>query len=157
MTSAENSDVKENILMKSLENKTLSQFQRQLCAVQGRLFENSAKQGFESEAFINTFMKSKTAEFFDLPFDRTQWGGEENLLYDIQEETKNSIPKGTTYSNESLFWTGYLYRYWHFLTGQSSNEINSICDAKMMNTLFPGYHALDCGMAIERILEGKNK
>ncbi|MBO4534102.1 MAG: hypothetical protein J5726_10480, partial [Treponema sp.] len=74
--------------MKSLENKTLSQFQRQLCAVQGRLFENSSKQGLESEAFINTFMKSKTAGFFDLPFDRTQWGGEENLLYDIQEETK---------------------------------------------------------------------
>ena len=73
-----------------------------------------------------------------------------------EEETKKSIPKGAAFSNESLFWTGYIYRYWHFLTGQSSNEINSICDAKMMNTLYPGYHALDCTMAVERILEGKD-
>lgn len=153
MISVKGIGAKEGILMKSLETKSLSQFQRQLCSVQGRLFENSAKQGFESEAFINSFMKSQTAAFFDLPFDRTQWGGEENLLYDILEETNHFIPKGKAFSNESLFWTGYLYRYWHFLTGQSSSEINSICDAKMMNTLFPAYHTLDCSMAVQRILE----
>ena len=141
------------MVQKSSQNKNISQFQRQLCAVQGRLFENSAKEGFESESFINAFMNSQTAGFFDLPFDRTQWGGEENLMYDIKEETKGALPKGQFFSNESLFWIGYTYRYWHFLTNQSSKEIAKICDAKMMNTLFPAYHTLDCSDAIQRILE----
>ena len=142
--------------MKSLQNKNLSQFERQLCSIQGRLFENSIKEGFNSEIFIDSFMNSKTASYFDLPFDRTQWGGEENLLYDLMEETQGSIQKGITYSTESMFWIGYLYRYWHLLTGQSSKKISSICNAKMMNTLFPAYHTLDCFTAIERIIEAKN-
>lgn len=156
MKYAKNSDGKEDILMKSFQTNTLSQFQRQLCSVQGRLFENSAKDGFESEAFINGFMNSQTAAFFDLPFDRTQWGGEENLLYDYKEEAGNIPANGQFYSNESLFWIGYTYRYWHFFTGQTSKEINKICDAKIMNGLFSAYHTLDCSMAIQRILEGNN-
>ncbi len=97
-------------------------------------------------------MQSQTAKFFDLPFDRTQWMGEENLLYDVMEENPH-IKTGTTYDSESLFWIGYTYRYWHFLTKQDSKSIVQKCDAQMMHTLYPAYHTLDCKQAIERILE----
>ena len=101
-------------------------------------------------------MTSRTAAFFDLPFDRTQWLGETNLLQDLIEEVPN-LKKGSLYSNESLFWIGYLYRYWHFLTGEASRKIFSQCDAKTMNTLYPAYHTLDCTMAVERIKEAEKK
>ena len=145
--------------MKSLQNKefhNLSAFERQLCSVQGKMFELSVKKNLSSKEFIDFYMQSKTAAFFDLPYDRTQWLGEENLLQDLLDE-KSDLPAGNTFSSESLFWIGYTYRYWHFMTGQSSKEICKICNAEIMNALYPAYHTLDCGMAVERILESKKK
>ncbi len=133
---------------------TLSQFERQLYAVQGKMFELSAKKNLSSQEFIDFYMQSKTASFFDLPYDRTQWMGEENLLYDVMEE-KPDLKTGTTYDTESLFWIGYTYRYWHFLTTQDSKTISLKCNAQMMHALYPAYHTLDCSQAIERILEAK--
>ncbi len=156
MKSVENIAGRENTSMKlSMSNlHTLSPFERQLCAVQGKMFELSAKKNFSSQEFIDFYMQSKTASFFDLPYDRTQWMGEENLLYDVMEENPN-LKKGITYDTESLFWIGYTYRYWHFLTMQDSKTISLKCNAQMMHTLYPAYHALDCAQAIERILETK--
>lgn len=145
---------RESILMNLSENNfhTLSQFERQLCAVQGKMFELSAKKNLSSKEFIDSYMQSQTAKFFDLPYDRTQWMGEENLLYDIMEEEKNLL-QGKVYDLESLFWIGYTYRYWHFLTKQSSAEIGKKCNAEMMHALYPAYHTLDCAQAIQRIIE----
>ena len=56
-----------------------------------------------------TPLQSKTAAFFDLPYDRTQWMGEANLLQDVLDE-KSDFPKGNIFDNESLFWIGYTYR-----------------------------------------------
>lgn len=134
--------------------RTISKFERQLCSVQGRMFELSAKRHYESKAFVEDFMNSRAAAYFDLPYDRTQWLGEENLLQDLIDENP-SLKNGETYSNEALFWMGYLYRYWHFLTGESSREIFSQCNGEEMNGIYPAYHTLDCCMAIERIKEAK--
>ncbi len=155
MKSAKNTDVKENTLMNSLQNKelhTLSEFERQLCNIQGKMFVLSVKKNYSSREFIDFFMNSKTAAYFDLPFDRTQWLGEENLLCDVTEENPE-LKTGETYDIDCIFWIGYIYRYWHFLKGQTSREINEICNAETMKILYPAYHTLDCKQAIERILE----
>ena len=144
--------------MNSLQNKeyhNLTAFERQLCSVQGKMFELSAKKNLSSKEFIDFYMQSNTAVFFDLPYDRTQWMGEENLLQDVLDE-KSDLPYGSIFSIEALFWIGYTYRYWHFLTRQSSKEILQICNAQTMHTLYPAYHTLDCKMAIERIIEGQH-
>ena len=133
---------------------TLTQFERQLCSVQGRMFELSAQKKLSSTEFIDFYMQSRTAEFFDLPFDRTQWLGEENLLCDVIDENPNLLT-GNVYDTESLFWIGYTYKYWHFLTKQKSKDIVKKCDAQMMHALYPAYHTLDPAQAIERILEAK--
>lgn len=154
MIYAKNTEERENILMNLLNEKRNfpSKFERQLCNVQGKMFELSAKKNLSSLEFIDSYMKSKTASFFDLPFDRTQWLGEENLLLDVLEEIPD-LPKGKTFDIDSLFWMGYLYRYWHFLTGQTSHEIVKNCNAQLLHSLYPAYHTLDCGQAIDRILE----
>lgn len=79
--------------MNSLQNKkfhALSQFERQLCAVQGKMFELSARKNFASREFIDFYMKSKTAQFFDLPYDRTQWLGEE-IVKPCDAQTMNAL------------------------------------------------------------------
>ena len=116
------------------------------------MFELSVKKNLSSKDFIDFYMQGKTASFFDLPYDRTQWLGENNLLQDVLDE-KPDLPFGNTFSTESIFWIGYTYRYWPFLTGQTSKEISQICNAETMDVLYPAYHTLDCEMAIERILE----
>lgn len=131
-----------------------SQFERQLCSVQGKMFELSAKKQLASRDFIDFYMQGQTAGFFDLPYDRTQWLGEESLLYDVLEE-KPDLPHGNVYDSESLFWMGYIYRYWHFLTGESSRDIAQRQNAETMHTLYPAYHTLDCTQAILRILEAQ--
>lgn len=157
MKCAENTVGRGCISMNSSENNTLhtlSKFERQLCNIQGKMFELSAKKSLESANFIDFYMKSQTAKFFDLPYDRTQWLGEANLLQDVIDENP-SLPEGQTFDNETLFWTGYIYRYWHFLTGESSTTIGGICNAETMKTLYPAYHTLDCETAILRIKEAK--
>ena len=106
------------------------------------------------DGFIDFYMNSQTAKFFDLPYDRTQWMGEQNLLQDVIDENP-SLTIGNTYDKDTLFWIGYIYRYWHFLTGESSQKIAQLYNADMMKTLYPAYHTLDCESAILRIKEAK--
>jgi len=132
--------------------KNLSGFERQLCDIQGRLFEQSLTKDLDSAAFIRIFMTSKTCEFLDMPYDRLQWAGEEYILENLLEETTVETG-GIQYSKEVLFWAGYTYRYWHLLTGESSREIYSQADAKKMNECYLGLHTLDVAMAIEDLKE----
>ena len=132
--------------------KTLSGFERQLCDIQGRLFELSLKKDLDSEDFIKKFMNSKTCEFLDMPYDRLQWAGEEYILENLLEETQIKAV-GVKYSKEVLFWSGFTYRYWHLLTGENSVEVYKQADAKQMDECYLGFHALDVGMAIEDLKE----
>ena len=132
--------------------KTLSGFERQLCDIQGRLFERSLKKDLDFPDFIEKFMNSKTCEFLDLPYDRLQWAGEEYILEDLLEETVVKTV-GERYGNEELFWTGYIYRYWHYMTGESGREIYAQAKAHRMKECYLGFHTLDAVMAIEDLKE----
>jgi len=132
--------------------KNLDGFERQLCDIQGRLFERSLKKGLDSLDFVEKFMNSKTCSFLDLPYDRLQWAGEEYILEDLLEETPvKSI--GEYYGNEELFWMGYIYRYWHYITGESGREIYAQAQARRMKECYLGFHTLDAVMAIEDLKE----
>jgi len=132
--------------------KKLNVIERQLCDIQGRLFERSLAQGLDSADFVEKFMYSKTCEYFDLPYDRLQWAGEEYILETLLDET-TVRPSGEMYGKETLFWTGYVYRYWHLLTGESSREIYKQASTQRMRDCYPGFHALDVAMAIEDLKE----
>ena len=132
--------------------KKLSGFERQLCDIQGRLFEQSISKDLDSEAFVKAFMTSKTCEFLDMPYDRLQWSGEEYILESLLEEMVVETG-GIQYEKEVLFWTGYTYRYWHLLTGESSKVIYGQASAKKMSKCYLGFHTLDVAMAIEDLKE----
>ena len=52
-----------------------------------------------------------------------------------------------------MYWSGYLYRYWHFLTGERSAEIYEQASARRMAQCYAGFHTLDPAMAVEDLKE----
>lgn len=131
----------------------LSRDKIQLCSIQGRLFELAAREGAGQTAFVEAFMRSDVAARLDDTYDRLQWAGEEYLLEELADEM-GGLPAGDgSWPADALFWAGYLYRYWHYLTGETSEQIVRVADALTMRTCYPGYHTLDPETAIERLRE----
>ena len=58
-----------------------------------------------------------------------------------------------TFDREVMYWTGYIYRYWHYYSGENSKDIYKIADAKTMNECWLGFHTLDVEMAIDDLNE----
>ncbi len=105
----------------------------QLCDIQGRLFKLSAQRGISSEEFIKVFMKSATVKALDSTYNRMQWAGEEYLLEEVIDEAGDRFKKPReVYSEELIYWIGYIYRYWHYVTGESSKEIYKQTPVKVM-------------------------
>ena len=127
----------------------LSLDKRQLCDIQGRLFELALKKGYDCPGFFESFMNSRTAEALDDTYDRLQWAGEEYILEELDDEVNGLKKDGEVYFIEVMYWAGYVYRYWHYYTNESSKEIYKIADAKTMNECWMGFHTLDVEMAID--------
>lgn len=126
---------------------------RQLCDIQGRLFELALKNGYDCPSFIASFMNSQAAAALDDTYDRLQWAGEEYILEELNEGVGGLKKDGVIYSIEVMYWTGYIYRYWHYYTNETSKEIYKIADAKTMNECWLGFHTLDVEMAIDDLKE----
>lgn len=123
-----------------------------LCDMQGKLFVMSANEGYASEPFIKSFMTSDTAADLDKPFNHMQWAGEGYILSRLQEENAPS-KNGAIYDSETLYWTGYIYRYWHFYKQESSKDIYKQAPAELMRAMYLMYHTMSPEMAIDRLRE----
>lgn len=134
-----------------MEKLTLEK--RQLCDIQGRLFELARKTGLDCPLFIEAFMNSNAAAALDDVYDRLQWAGEEYILEELNDEVNGLQNAGTAYSPEVMYWIGYTYRYWHYYTGEFSREIYKTADANTMKECWPGFHTLDTEMAIDDLKE----
>lgn len=123
-----------------------------LCDMQGRLFEMSAEKGYDSEAFIRTFMLSSSASALDMTFNHLQWAGQGYIMEKLEDENAVSFRRGDElYDGETLYWTGYLYRYWHFYTGERSRDIYRQAPAAVMRSAYLPYHSMSPEMAIDRL------
>ena len=132
----------------------LDVFELTLCDMQGKLFEMSATEGFSSESFIKTFMLSNTAADLDKIFNHMQWAGQGYIIDRLKEQNADALAtNGDLYDNETLYWSGYLYRYWHFDTGESSKEIYKQAPAQLMRSMYVMYHTMSPEMAIDRLKE----
>ena len=125
-----------------------------LCHVQGRLFELAWKHGYDMRDFFEKFMTSATAAGLDESYNRLQWSGEEYLLEEPESEVairkeKRSRSRGSA----AFYWIGYLFRYWHYYTGESSLKMFRMTGYDKMCLVYPGYHTFSCEMAIDRLRE----
>lgn len=124
-----------------------------LCEMQAQLFVQSREKGYASEAFIKAFMNSEIAKDLDMPFHHMQWAGEQYLMSRMEEEYEDQLTQGECYDTETLYWSGYLYRYWHIYTGESSRDILKQAPAKTMRIVYLMYHTMSPVMAIDRLKE----
>ena len=125
-----------------------------LCDTQGQLFELAAERGYSSEAFIKAFMTSQVAADMDKDFHHVQWAGKAYILSRMEDELADQLTKdGEIYDRETLYWAGYIYRYWSFYTKESSKEIYKQAPAKTMNIVYLMYHTMSPEMAIDRLKE----
>ena len=135
-------------------NKSL---QLTLCDTQGKLFELSGERGYDSETFIKSFMTTAISKDMDKDFHHVQWAGKEYIMSRMEEENANSISNnGIVFDNETLYWTGYIYRYWNIYTGESSKDIYKQAPAKTMQTVYLMYHTMSPELAIDRLKESYN-
>lgn len=102
---------------------------------------------------IKQFMTSALAKELDSTYNRMQWAGEEYLLEEFADRCPNAPKGGNLYHNEVLYWAGYVYRYWHFLTVESSKDIYKQAPAETMNTNYLMFHCMDTELAIEDLKE----
>lgn len=125
-----------------------------LCEMQAKLFVLSVEKGYDSAAFVAGFMNSKVAAAIDSAFNHLQWAGTEYAMERVEEELGSSlIRSGVVFYEETMYWMGYLYRYWHFYTGESSREIYKQASASDMGAVYLSYHTLSNELAIDRLKE----
>ena len=122
-----------------------------LCEMQAELFIEARQKGYASETFIKTFMNSAIAKDLDMPFHHMQWAGTHYLLSRMEAEYPEMLTPGECYDAETLYWIGYLYRYWHIYTGESSRDILRQAPAKTMRIVYLMYHTMSPEMAIDRL------
>jgi hypothetical protein len=128
-----------------------------LCDTQGQLFELAAERGYSSEAFIKAFMTSQVAADMDKDFHHVQWAGKAYILSRMEDELANQLTKeGEIYDKETLYWAGYIYRYWNFYKAESSREIYKQAPTKTMKVVYLMYHTMSPEMAIDRLKESCN-
>ena len=125
-----------------------------LCDTQGQLFELAAEHGYSSEAFIKAFMTSQVSADMDKEFHHVQWAGKAYILSRMEDELADQLTRdGEIYDKETLYWAGYIYRYWSFYTGESSRDICKQAPAKTMKVVYLMYHTMSPEMAIDRLKE----
>ena len=136
-------------------NKSL---QLTLCDTQGKLFELSGERGYDSEAFIKAFMTTDISKDMDKDFHHVQWAGKEYIMSRMEDENPDAIDSnGIVFDNETLYWTGYIYRYWNIYTGESSKDIYKQAPAKTMQAVYLMYHTMSPELAIDRLKESYNE
>ena len=136
-------------------NKSL---QLTLCDTQGKLFELSGERGYDSESFIKAFMTTDISKDMDKVFHHVQWAGKEYIMSRMEDENSGAISNnGVVFDNETLYWTGYIYRYWNLYTGESSKDIYKQAPAKTMQTVYLMYHTMSPELAIDRLKESYNE
>lgn len=128
----------------------MNEMQLKLCDIQGRLFELSTEKGIGSSNFIKIFMNSETAKSLDSTYNRMQWAGEEYLLEEVLDGAKDNVNiEIEVYSKDMIYWIGYLYRYWHYYTGESSKAIYKQAPVETMKRNYLMFHAMAPEVAIE--------
>lgn len=125
-----------------------------MCNYQATLFERSKYSAdCSSKIFIRRFMNSKLAKRMDdvgFMFDSLDIP---DAIKELEAQYGASSYGVEKFNEEELYWIGYIYRYWAYITGKSSKQIYKIIKPEQLRKLYFPYHSLDPFQAIERIME----
>ena len=127
-----------------------------LCKFQAELFQRSIDEmDCSSKIFIRRFMFSDLAKRMDKNGFLYNAIDVTDALYEIEYQFGPSVYGTVKFEKEELYWMGYIYRYWSYITEKKSKQIYKIVNPEEMKKLYFPYHSLDPQQAIERIQESK--
>lgn len=127
-----------------------------LCKIQGEVFRQSCLETkCSSLIFIRRYMNSAVAGRMDDGGFLYEACDEKGVFEEINFEFGESSYGKEKFSEEELYWMGYIYRYWCYTYDKSSKQLYNIIKPKELRGLYYPYHSLDPAQAIERILEAK--
>mgnify|MGYP004459420047 FL=1 len=83
---------------------------------------------------------------------------EEYLLEEVATYAGEMLTrKGEIFSDDMLYWIGYIYRYWHHYNGEGSAKIYKQAPALTMKRNYMIFHTMDPFLAIEDLKEIHNQ
>lgn len=118
-----------------------------LCRQSAKLFLLANERNADSVKFAERLFHSEIAPVFynkDLP---TNWLGETYVMSVLEDELH--FEKGETFSDDVMYWAGYLYRVWSLLYDDTPEEIITQAPLSLLNRMFQGLHVMSYEMAIE--------
>ena len=137
--------------------KLMDEIGLKLCKTQAELFVSSITlTDCSSAVFLRRFMNSAVAKRMDeggFIFEATT---NESVVSEIDEEFGKTDYGKVKFSENEMYWMGYLYRYWCYTYEKTSKQVYRIIKPTELRELFFPYHSIDNAAAIERILEAKN-
>lgn len=137
--------------------KTMDEIGNKLCRAQAELFVSSISlTNCSSAIFLRRFMNSSVAKRMDDGSFLFEASTNESVIAEIEEEFGKTDYGKVKFTENELYWMGYLYRYWCYTYEKTSKQVYRIMKPTELRELFFPYHSLDNAAAIERILEAKN-
>ena len=125
-----------------------------ICSYPANLFEASLKYtDCSTKIFIRRFMNSELAQRMDkdaFVFDSIDV---RDAIDEIEKQYGASSYGVEKFSQEEMHWIGYIYRYWAYISGQSSGQLYKKIKPDYLRKIYFPYHSLDPYQAIERIAE----
>ena len=127
-----------------------------LCRLQAKIFELSVKDtNCSSPVFIRRFMMSKYVKVFD-EFDYLFMSCNlEDTFDELDDEYGKSTYGKIKYSQDEMYWIGYIYRVISIKFNLTSKQIFKLFKASEIIDYYPIYHTYDIVDAASRMIEEK--
>lgn len=127
-----------------------------LCRLQAKIFELSVTNtNYSSPVFIRRFMMSKYVKVFD-EFDYLFMSCNlEDTFDELDEEYGKTTYGRIKYSQDEMYWIGYIYRVIAIKFNLTSKQIFKLFPASEIIDYYPIYHTYDIVDAADRMLEEK--
>lgn len=134
--------------------KPLNPLEIKLCQIQAKIFEASVNEtNYSSPIFIRRFMHSSIAK----SMDDNLYLFQNNTIYDAFDTLDDEFGKSNygkiKYSEDQMFWIGYIYRCISIKYNLSSKNVYSLFKANDIVKYYNICHTFDIVDAAERMME----
>ena len=135
----------------------LTTMEIKLCQAQAKIFENSvSKTNYSSLIFIRRFMYSTIAKSMDKRVYLYQSDSITDALNTINEEFGESSYGKIKYSEDQMYWIGYIYRCISIKYNLSSKNVYKLFNGDKIIKYYNICHTFDIVDAAQRMMESIN-
>lgn len=137
--------------------KPLDSIEIKLCQLQAKIFEESVKKtNYSSPIFIRRFMFSNIAKSFDDKRYLLQTLSIDETFNLLNEEYGESDYGKTKYTEDQLFWIGYIYRCISIKYNLTSKVVYNMFNAREIVKYYNIGHTFDIVQFADRMMESIN-